>query len=113
MYANASEYHQMGTREEKETHMCNGHIFSFIVILCAILINGFCYAWKDPFTWIAIVLIAVEVPLFCCSYKGSMCDVDGRTTQAKNMRYFGYLLSVVALILDSYSAYEALNKDNE
>eukprot|EP01083_Nonionella_stella_P166287 555625_1 len=64
MYANANDYHQSGTREEKETHMCKGFIFSCIVILAALLINGFYYAWQDPITWFAIVLIGVEWLLF-------------------------------------------------
>eukprot|EP01083_Nonionella_stella_P153636 493970_1 len=115
MYANANDYHQSGTREEKETHMCKGFIFSCIVILAALLINGFYYAWQDPITWFAIVLIGVEWLLFFCSYKNtSMCDVDGRTSKARSMRYCGYFLSLIAFGLDCWSIFELINQgDNE
>eukprot|EP01083_Nonionella_stella_P153637 493971_1 len=75
----------------------------------------FYYAWQDPITWFAIVLIGVEWLLFFCSYKNtSMCDVDGRTSKARSMRYCGYFLSLIAFGLDCWSIFELINQgDNE
>eukprot|EP01083_Nonionella_stella_P022937 63395_1 len=109
-----NQFHQTGTREEKEDHMRWWLGFSFVVLAIAVCVNGFGHAWKDWKTWLGMVCIGAEWILFCCSYKNtSMCDIDGRTSKARNMRYFGYLLSFGALALDIWSISDLIEKGVE
>eukprot|EP01084_Bolivina_argentea_P130428 230243_1 len=95
------DLHKYTSKDEKCRHMITGCLVSLCVIVAAVLINWNFDAWEDPLAWIVIGLTIVEWILFLSSYKAtSCCGVDGRTVCAMRMRWLGYWLGVICVILD-------------
>eukprot|EP01084_Bolivina_argentea_P130429 230244_1 len=93
--------HKSTSKDEKQCHMITGFLYSLCVIVATVLINWQFDAWEDALTLTAIGLTIVEWILFLSSYKAtSCCGVDGRTVCAMRMRWLGYWLGVICVILD-------------
>eukprot|EP01084_Bolivina_argentea_P130427 230242_1 len=95
--------HVEATKDEKKCHMIAGGFVSVCVIAFTLLIQDSFDAWEDPLAWIVIGLTIVEWILFVSSYKATTCCgvvIDGRTVEAMRMRWIGYWLGVICVILD-------------